>query len=461
LAATGPSVINLSIDALAFVITAASLYFASRQKPSQYPYLKSLLILVHVFFEFIILLDAIRNVTSSPTYIDLYSVLAPNLVFWDVVLLTGIAYSVYVRPGGRGVLARLRSVFVRWPHGFILGAFVVFVAGAEGYLTYYRPYTVVQLSSIGGGVAASPRFNDTFLAISAVTLLFFLAYPTLLLVRATVQVKDPGVRRGFVALPFCWVGIGAEILVFNGYLVTVGYDFIAVGYAIAAVLFGVTASIFRRTSLLSTFFEPVAGVPSVAAPAVAGRGAVLGGSVPVLLEVDPTTNYETALAELAKAKTASRGLVYVFTSKGSPVYNGLEGIPGVRFYLTTSQVAYPRPSDVPNELLVPENDVAVILDLLDKTVASTEGTPVLLIVDSISNYIMYLGFESAYKFVKQANEILGEPRVTGVYLVTSGAHDDKQTNLLRSLFRVHMAYAAIGLRVTKGARETSQAAGDA
>ncbi|MDG7022371.1 MAG: lipoate--protein ligase family protein, partial [Nitrososphaerota archaeon] len=49
-------------------------------------------------------------------------------------------------------------------------------------------------------------------------------------------------------LPFCWFGIGAEVLVFNGFLVTLGYDLIPIGYSIAGILFGVTAAIFRRAS---------------------------------------------------------------------------------------------------------------------------------------------------------------------------------------------------------------------
>jgi hypothetical protein len=450
LTASGLSVVNLSIDALAFAITGASLYFVSRQKASQYPYLKSLLVMVHVFFELIVLLDAVRNVVSSPEYLQVYSLLAPNLVFWDVLLLTVIAYSVYIRPGGRGLVPRLRSVFLRWPHGFVLSAYIVFIAGAVAYLTYYRPYTIVLLTSIGGGRVSSPQYSGAFLGISVLNLVFFLAYPTLLLVRATSQVRDPGVRRAFTALPLIWVGIGTEILVFNGYLVSIGFDFIAVGYAIAGLLFGVSATIFRRTSLLSTFFEPIRGLPVGGGQVAVGAGAMLDASMPVLLEVDPTTNFETALTGLARAKTSAGGLVYIFTSKGSPVYNSLGGIPGVRFYVMTSKVSYPSPSDKENELLIPQNDMAVLLDLLDKTVSSTGETAISLVFDNLSDFILYLGFESTYKFLKQANEILDRPKASSVYIVTVGAHDERMISLTKSLFRMHAIFDSEGLRITKG-----------
>ena len=445
----GVSAVNLSIDALAFAIAGVSLYFVARQKPSQYPYLKSLLVLVHALFEVIVLLDAGRNLVNSPGYIGFYSILAPTLVFWESFLLTVIAYFVYLRPGGRGAGPRLRSLFLRWPHGSILAAFVVFISAAVAYTAYFRPYTLVLLSSIGGGQVLSPQYNQSFLLISVANLLFFMAYPTILLIRATSQVRDAGARRRLMVLPFCWVGIGAEILFFNGYLVTVGYDYIALGYILASLLFGVTAAIFRRASLLSTFFSPVVGLAVPSGPLPEGEEAALDASIPVLFEVDPTTNYETALAGLAKRKASSGGLVYVFTSRGSNVHHALAAIPGVRLYLMTSQVSYPGPGERENELLIPQNDMAIMLDLLDKTVSSTGDTPLALVFDSVSDFMLYVGFESTYKFLKQANEILGRPRVSAVYLVTLGAHEDRVMSLTKSLFRKHLVFDRSGIKVTR------------
>ncbi|MDE1854227.1 MAG: hypothetical protein KGI38_10860 [Thaumarchaeota archaeon] len=455
MAASGLSVINLSIDALAFAIAAISLYFVSQQKPSHYPYVKSLLILVHVFFEGVVLLEILRNIFTSDPFLEVYTILATSFILWDVILLTVIAYSVYVRPGGRGALGRLRSIFLRWPHGFVLAAFIVFIGGAEVYLAAGHPYTVVPLTSLDGAVVPSTKFDNTFLAVSLLTLVFFLAYPTTLLIRETLQVKDHDIRRALVVLPFCWVGIGSELLVFNGYLVAIGYDLVAVGYAIAALVFGVAATIFRRASLLSSFFEPLPGVVSRQGPTLLKEaGSPLDVSMPVLLEVDPSTNYEAALTGYANEKISAGGLVYAFTSKGSPVYNSLAEIRGVRFYLMTSHVSYPKSSDKENELLVPQNDMAVLLDLLDKTTSSTSGTPISVVFDNISDFVLYLGFESSYKFVKQANEILDRPKVSSVYLMTIGAHDERVLSLTKSLFRMHAIYDSQGLRMTRGSGAT-------
>jgi len=446
---SGPSVVNLSIDILTFAIAAISLYFVTQQKPSQYPYVKSLLILVHIFFEGVVVLETLRNVITTPSFTDLYTVGATSFILWDVVLLTIIAYSVYVRPGGRGILGRLKSIFLRWPHGFILATFLVYMGASEAYLGTQHPWSIVSLTTLDGVTLSSTSFNPTFLYDSLLTLVFFLAYPTLLLIRETLQVRDPDVKRALVILPFCWVGIGAELLFFNGYLVAIGFDLIAVGYVIAALAFGIAATIFRRASLISSFFQPIPGISPAVLPAARREGPVLAAALPALLVVDPAANYEAAVRDFAAEKVSRGGLVYVFTSKGSPIYNSLSALAGARFFILTSQVSYPKTSDKENELLVPQNDPAVLLDLLDKTIASTADTPVSFVIDSISDFILYLGFESSYKFVKQANEILDRPKVSSLYLITTGAHEERVMSLTKSLFRMHLTYDAAGLKVTR------------
>lgn len=448
--ASGFPLVNLVVDVVAFEVTAASLYFVARQKRSQYPYLKSLLVLVHVVFELIIVQDVLRTLAKSPSLVGDYTVFAASLVFVDVLLLTLIAHSVRVRPGGKGFRERVRSIFGRRPHGPILAAFIGYLAAGEAYLLLYRPFEVVQLKTLGGSLAYSPRFGTVYLAVTGLTLVFFVAYPTFLLVREGLSARDLAMRRRFFVLPFCWVGVGVEILLFNGLLPARGYDYIAVGYAVAAVLFGVTAGIFRQTSVLSAFFEPVRGASLARGEVVPSEVAPLDSSIPLLLEVDPSSNFEPALAALARGKTSAGGLVFVFTSVGSPSHNALQGIQGIRFYLMTGQVSYPTRTEKENQLLVPQNDIAVLLDLIDRTVSSTGGAPLLLVFDSATDLILYLGFESTYKFLKQANEIVSKPAVSTVYLVVQGAHDERTSSLLKSLFRKQLMFDAAGLRVTRG-----------
>jgi hypothetical protein len=450
LTAVGPSAVDLSVDALALAITGVSAYFVARQRRSQFPYVKGLLILVDVFFELILVQDVLRNLAPSPAAVGDYSVFAATMVFADVILLTVIAYSVYFRPGGGGFVQKLRSFFTRWPHGLILAAFIAYVVGVDAYVVLYRPFTVVALVSLGGTRVYSPVFDPTYLVASGIVLASFLAYPTLLLVRESLSVNDPGTRLNLVLLPFCWMGIGAEILVFNGYLVAVGYDYVAIGYAIAALLFGVTAGVFRKASALSSFFALVGGPAQGTADTGPDEKSVLDASIPVLFEVDPASRYEQTLVSLSKSKTGRGGLVFIFTSRGSPVHTCLAGTPGVRFYIMTSDVAYPILSKEEGELLVPQNDSAVLLDIVGKTVSSTGMAPLAIVFDSLTEFSIYQGFESTYKFIKQANELLDTPRVSSVYLAVRAAQDERETSLVKSLFRMHVSYDAAGLNVTRG-----------
>ncbi len=447
--AVGPSAVGLSVDALAFVVTGVSLYFVARQKASQYPYINGLLILVHVLFELVVVQDILRNFATSASLVADYSVFAAVMVFVDAALLTVIAYSVYARPGGERLGQRLSGLFLKWPHGLVLGGFIAYIAALCVYVAFNRPFTVVALASPGGGSVYAPHFSNTYLAASSFVLAFFLAYPTLLLVRASLASKDLGVRRNLALLPFYWAGIGAEILVFDGYLVSIGYDYMAVGYAIAALLFGLTAAVFRRVSAISSFFGPLEGIPAGTAAGGTERRSALDVSVPVLLEVDPSSNYESALVSYCRSRTGSGGLVFVFTSRASTVHEGIQGIPGVRFYLMTSQVSYPTSTSREDELLVPQNDSAVLLDLIDKTVSSTGERPIAVVFDSLTELSLYQGFESAYKFLRSANELTDRPRVSLVCLVVKAAHDDRAMSLFRSLFRMQVAYDASGLRVTR------------
>ena len=75
---------------------------------------------------------------------------------------------------------------------------------------------------------------------------------------------------------------------------------------------------------------------------------------------------------------------------------------------------------------MPSDDQAVILDLIDKTIAAaTAPAQVAIVFDSISDMILSAGFEATYKFVKQVNEATGNGRTAALFLMTLGAHDEK------------------------------------
>ena len=170
-----------------------------------------------------------------------------------------------------------------------------------------------------------------------------------------------------------------------------------------------------------------------------------------LLEVDSSLAYEQVVVDFAVELSSNNLPVYAFTSKGSPVYNALNRVPGVRFYILSGKVSYPRPDDQPYQILVPNNDHAVLLDLLDKTIASNSATGAAIIFDSVSDMVILTGVESAYKFLKQANESMGGNKVASIFLMTAGAHEERVVNVLRGLFPNILVYDSSGLRMTRTA----------
>ncbi len=121
----------------------------------------------------------------------------------------------------------------------------------------------------------------------------------------------------------------------------------------------------------------------------------------------------------------------------------------MRLYILTTRVSYPTPGDQPNEVSVPQNDQAIILDVIDKTVHANPEGKVAIIYDNISDLILSAGFEETYKFLKQINEIVNDPRVNALFLLTAGAHPAENVSLIRSLFPFHISYDSTGLKFTR------------
>jgi hypothetical protein len=231
-------------------------------------------------------------------------------------------------------------------------------------------------------------------------------------------------------------------------------DATAIGYLFAAAAFSATAATFRRATLLSSFFQPGTAVAGIAPPATSFSGR-LGrdtdgtlGRV-FLLEVDSASKFEEPIKDFANELGSRQQLVFAFAAAGSPVHNTLEGMPNVRFFTMTRKVSYPKPGDKPDEVLVPTADQSVLLNVLDKVITSNPDLKFGVIFDSVSDLILTSGLEITYKFLKQANEMLGSHKVTSVFLMTLGAHSEREVNVVKSLFGNILSFGGNQLTVQK------------
>jgi hypothetical protein len=436
-------------------ITGLSAYYIYRQKITAYRYTKGLLLAVHLLFAGVIIFEFLRTAFLSTAFIQTYTIGGTSLVLADVVLLTLLAVTVYLVPSGIGNKTIVRLLWENKVHAVLFAAYTAFIAYAGTYLVVEQPFTSTKVPSVTGAQVPITVFTQYYLLLLLGVLAVFILYPSAMLVFAARKVKDPSVSRVLNILPIIWSGIGVDLLFFNGYLLASNFDATPFGYLIASVAFGVSALVFRRASLLTAFFEPARPTGTVTAefPFTQRLGVppdFLKGRT-FLLETDPSVAYEQAVTDFGRQSLSNNHTVYVFTAKGSPIYNALQKVGGVRFYILSAKVTYPKPEEnEPSQILIPSNDQAVFLDLIDKTIsAASAPAQVALVFDSISDMILSAGFEDTYKFVKQVNETIGNGRTAALFLMTLGAHDEKVVSFVRSLFPTQLIDDASGLRMTR------------
>lgn len=438
-------------------ITALSAVYVARQQKGEYGQVKALLILVHVLYIGIVSLEFVRNFDNDIVFMTLYTIGNTTFVLLDVAMLTVVALVVYYRPKGRGfwsIIAELSR------HGRDLAFYALFccyLVAAEGILVAFRPFSVSTMPNIVGASVTETLFNSFYLDILLGVLLVFMVYPSTLLFLASRRATNQMVRRALLLLPVAWIGIGLDLLIFNGYLLTVvQQDYTAIGYLIGATVFSISALIFRRATLLSGFFTFVS-VPSTVPGGTVLRpftlrvgiepASIIGNTI--LMEIDPASNYERIIRDFVAEYTSAGYAIFTFTSKGSPVYNALASMQGVRLYLLTDKVSYARPGAEANEMLVPSGDKSVLLNTLHMTLNANPQVQVIVVFDSISDIILSFGLEQSYRFVKQANEMLSVSHATAMFLITKSAHTEKETSVVKSLFTAQFSYGDAGLEVIK------------
>lgn len=446
------------IDIFALAITAFSGYYMYRQKTTSYQNVRVTLLGVYVLAGVLVLFELFRIGISqlpspNPLLMAFYTVGSTGLVLLNAWLLAVAAVGTYLRPKSAKFRHILSEVYKHVGHSLAFTAFTAAVVFAGISLVLFTPYSIRTIDNLWGIPVLSTNFQYTYLVTLLVVLLFFLFYPTPLLILAARKVSNRAIKRGLIILSACWAAIALDFLVFDGFVWSAGVDANDVMYLVFASIFSVTAVIFRNASTLAGFFEarqettkvpeshPFTGRMQMPDTFLAGRN--------FLVEIDPSTPYEEIVKEFVLENISTKSIVFAFTTKGSPVYRALSEGTDVKFYMMSADVSYPKPTGMPNEVLVPQNDVAVILHLISQTMGSTEGSGVALVFDNVSDLILSSGFENSYKFLKQANQVLSEPRVTSIFLMTKNAHEEREVLLVKSLFANHLSVDATGLHVTR------------
>ncbi len=173
----------------------------------------------------------------------------------------------------------------------------------------------------------------------------------------------------------------------------------------------------------------------------------------ILLEYEPLSDYERTLRSLLAESSSNFERSVLFTRRDSPVYSLVGKHAEAKIFVITSRVSYPR-LEQENRVLLPAYDSSLLLDALNKTIQAYAGASFTIIFDSISHYIFTLGPERALSLVRQAMELMISDKVTLVFLLNMGAHDQKTISIFENLFDMELVCSA-GARIPQVKRRLS------
>ena len=173
----------------------------------------------------------------------------------------------------------------------------------------------------------------------------------------------------------------------------------------------------------------------------------------ILLEYDPSSNYEDIIQEFVREFQTNVESVAIFANAGSPVYREFNEQRNLRLFCFSTRTS--TPSRLTNEqVLLPERDTSLLLDAVDKLLQANRGRHIGIVFEVFTYLILSLGFEKAYGVVSSVVEMAESELATVLVLVNFEALDPRTMSGLRGLFQSQLFYNSSGLKqVRVGRRE--------
>jgi len=169
----------------------------------------------------------------------------------------------------------------------------------------------------------------------------------------------------------------------------------------------------------------------------------------ILFEFDPTSDYKKPIGDFVTEALANVEPVALFTHKGSVIHSALSNRGDIKILLLTQRVSTPKVNTSTNEMLLPANNIPLLLDALEKMLKTNPHGNLNIVFDSLSSLILLVGFEKTYKFVRYTLDMLASENSTALFLLSPDIHDPRVTSGLRSLFSNHLSYRKGSLQIVK------------
>jgi hypothetical protein len=168
----------------------------------------------------------------------------------------------------------------------------------------------------------------------------------------------------------------------------------------------------------------------------------------ILLEYDPTSNYEDVVQKFAREFQANVEPIAIFTSMGSPTFRQFRGQHNLRMFTFSTKTS--TPSKISEEhVLLPERDTSLLLDAVDKLLQANHSHPVGMVFDVFTDLILFQGFEKGYGVLSSVVEMSESESASTLVLINFTALDERSLNGIRGLFRSQARYDMNGFRLVR------------
>ncbi len=168
----------------------------------------------------------------------------------------------------------------------------------------------------------------------------------------------------------------------------------------------------------------------------------------LLMEFDPTLDYEMMVEDFANESVANVEPIYIFASATGTIRKSLSKYPAVKFILTsTSKSAGKKESE--NAVFIPAENIDLVLGSLQNVIKAYPEANVSIVFDLLSDLLSSPNPERIFNFIHQALGILSSKRTTALFLFNTNAHDPKIVSRLRNMFYNQLVYGKGGLQPVK------------
>jgi len=168
----------------------------------------------------------------------------------------------------------------------------------------------------------------------------------------------------------------------------------------------------------------------------------------ILLEFNPTSDYEKVVDSWAKESIANVEPIYVFTPSTSPIHAHLADQTAIRFFLMSLSTSTPKTSSE-NTVLLPAKNAPLILDAISKVLETHVDANVCFVFDILSELLTTIGRERTFAFLRHALNLLSSKKVTSLFLLNTSAHEPQMVSRIRGLFHNLLTYNKNGMEVVK------------